>query len=224
MRRSFLVGIVPAVAFAAVSLTSTKQAFAGPHLDADLDFGTALQAATPRGGVGTAVDFSLGGGARLGYRFGLPGTIVYLQPEIGGSYTKFGFNSAAIGYDYAGVLKGGLKLGLTGVVQPNLFGHVGLGIMGYNQTTDCVNGVCQVGYLGPEADIGGGIDFRLAPGFTLGAQIAFNDVLVPEAGSTTARGVVYGDAKWVSFGLTLGFHIGEPAPRPVYVRPVYYRY
>jgi hypothetical protein len=222
MRRSFFVGIVPAVAFAAVSLASTKQAFAGPHLDADLDFGTALQTRIPNQ---TAVDFSLGGGARLGYRFGIPGSIVYIQPEIGGKYTKFGFNSDLIGYQYAGVINGGLKLGLTGIVQPNIFGHVGLGILGYNTTCPTAAGgaVCNVGYLGPEADIGGGVDFRLAPGFTLGAQIAFNDALVPET-EATSRGVVYGDAKWVSFGLTFGFHIGEPAPRPVYTRPVYYRY
>jgi hypothetical protein len=217
MRRSFLVGIVPVVAFAAVSLTSTKEAFAGPHLDADLDFGTALQTRSNQ----TAVDFSLGGGARLGYRFGIPGSIVYLQPELGGKYTKFGFNSDLVGYEYAGVINAGLKLGLTGIVQPNLFGHVGLGIMGYNSVCPAGVGYCSIGYLGPEADIGGGVDFRLAPGFTLGAQIAFNDVLVP---TVNQMADVYGSAKWVSFGLTAGFHIGEPAPRPVYVRPVYYRY
>lgn len=217
MRRNILVGLVPALAFAAVSLTSTKQAFAGPHLDADLDFGTALQTRVPNQ---TAVDFSLGGGARLGYRFGIPGSIVYIQPELGGKYTKFGFNSGLIGYDYAGVINGGLKLGLSGIVQPNIFGHVGLGIMGYNDS--CVNGFCTTsGYLGPEADIGAGIDFRLLPGFTLGAQVAFNDVLVP---AVNQMADVYGSAKWVSFGLTAGFHIGEPAPRRYYRRPVYYRY
>jgi hypothetical protein len=212
MRRSFLVGLVPALAFAAVSLASTKEAFAGPHLDADLDFGTALQTRIPGQ---TAVDFSLGGGARLGYRFHV-GPWIYLQPEIGGNYTKFGFNSGLVGYDYAGVLKGGMKLGLQGIVQPNIFGHVGLGIMGFTPT--CTGSLCvSEGVLGPEADIGGGIDFRLVPGFTLGAQIAYNSVLVPTVnpGIDTA-------AKWVSFGLTFGFHIGEPAPRPVYA-PVYYR-
>jgi hypothetical protein len=213
-RTSLVVGLVPALAAAAVSLTSAS-AFAGPHLDADLDFGTALQGAAPRGQNATSVDFSLGGGARLGYRFTIPGSIVYLQPEIGGHYTKFGFNSGLIGYDYAGTLNGGLKLGLTGIVQPNIFGHVGLGIMGYNDT--CVNGYCQSsGYLGPEADIGAGLDFRLVPGFTLGAQIAYNSVLVPQVNSDATA--VYGAAKWVSFGLTLGFHIGEPRPRRYYYR------
>jgi hypothetical protein len=214
MRRTFLVGLVPALAVAAVSLTSTQKAFAGPHLDLDLDLGTALQTRIPNQ---TAVDFSVGGGARLGYRFHL-GPWVYLQPEIGGKYTKFGFNSNLIGYDYAGVLNGGLKLGLQGIVQPNIFGHLGLGIMGYTGLTDCVNGVCHSeGVLGPATDIGAGIDFRLVPGFTLGAQLAYNTVLVP----TTNPGIDV-SARWVSFGLTAGFHIGEPPPRPVYVRPVYY--
>jgi hypothetical protein len=221
MRRALLVGFVPALAFAAVvsfSLTSTKQAFAGPHLDADLDFGTALQARPNTQGVSqTAVDFSLGGGARLGYRFHV-GRWLYLQPEIGGQYQKFGFNSGTIGYDYAGVLKGGMKIGLQGIVQPNLFGHLGLGIMGYTPT--CSGNFCQSeGALGPQADIGGGIDFRIVPGFTIGAQVAYNDVLVP-----TVNPGILTDAKWVSFGLTMGFHIGESAPRPVYTRPVYYRY
>ena len=33
---------------------------------------------------------------------------------------------------YAGTLNTGLKVGLQGIVQPNLFGHLGLGILGYN--------------------------------------------------------------------------------------------
>ena len=215
MRRSFLLGLVPALAFAAASFTSTKQAHAGPHLDLDLDLGTALQSRGAQGAQQTAVDFSLGGGARLGYRFGIPGSIVYIQPEIGGKYMRFGFNSGAIGYDSAGILNGGLKLGLGGIVQPNIFGHLGLGIMSYN-----ISPTESQGYLGPAADVGAGLDFRLVPGFTLGAQVAYNSVLVPVA---DASAPVYGSAKWVSFGLTAGFHIGEPRPRPVYVQPVYYR-
>jgi hypothetical protein len=213
MRRSFLVGLVPVLAFAAATFTSTKQAHAGPHLDLDLDLGTALQSRGAKGSEKTAVDFSVGGGARLGYRFGIPGSILYLQPEIGGKYMRFGFNSEAVGYDYAGILNGGLKLGLSGIVQPSIFGHLGLGIMGYN-----ISPTESKGFLGPAADVGAGLDFRIVPGFTLGAQIAYNTVVVP-----TDDPNVYGAAKWVSFGLTAGFHIGEPRPRPVYVQPVYYR-
>jgi hypothetical protein len=219
MRRSFLVGLVPVLAFAAATFTSTKQAHAGPHLDLDLDLGTALQSrSAATGAKQTAVDFSLGGGARLGYRFGIPGSIVYLQPEISGKYMRFGFNSGAVGYDYAGVLNGGLKLGLSGIVQPSIFGHVGLGIMGYN-----VDATRSEGVLGPEADVGAGIDFRIVPGFTLGAQIAYNTVIVPAGIDTGTGNQEIASAKWVSFGLTAGFHIGEPRPRPVYVQPVYYR-
>lgn len=215
MRRSFLVGLVPVLAFAAVSFASTREAHAGPIIGLDLDLGTALQSAAPRGQNATSVDFSLGGGARLGYRFGIPGSILYLQPEIGGKYMRFGFNSGQIGYDYAGVLNGGLKFGLNGIVQPNIFGHLGIGFMGYN-----VSANESQGYLGPAADFGAGIDFKIVPGFLLGAQLAYNSVMVPVADSTAP---VYGAAKWVSFGFNATFHIGEPRPRPVYVQPVYYR-
>jgi hypothetical protein len=198
MRRSFLVGLVPALAFAAVSLASTKEAHAGPKLDVDLDLGTAFQ---------NRVDFSLGGGARLGYRFAINHSFVWIQPEIGGHYMRFGFNSRDVGYDYAGTINGGLKVGLQGIVQPNLFGHLGLGILGYNAA-----GAGQIaGYFGPEADIGAGIDFKLAPGFTLGAQVAFNTVAVPSSNTLEA-------AKWMNFGLTAGFHFFDAPPRRTYVR------
>jgi hypothetical protein len=210
MRRSFLVGLVPVLAFAAVSLTSTKEAHAGPIIGLDLDLGTAFQ---------NQVDFSVGGGLRLGYRFGLPGTILYLQPELGGHYMRFGFNSQSAGYDYAGIVNGGLKFGLSGIVQPNIFGHLGLGVMGYN---DCAGNVCSNGSttgLGPAGDIGAGLDFRVVPGFLLGMQVAYNTVTVP----TGFNGTDVASAKWVNFGLNATFHIGEPRPRPVYVQPVYYR-
>src|SRR6185312_3412868 len=121
MRRSILVGLVPALALAAVSFAGAREAHAGPTIGLDLDLGTAIQAPNNA----SRVDFSLGGGGRLGYRFGIPGSIVYLQPEIGGHYMRFGLNSQNIGYDSAGILNGGLKLGLSGIVQPNIFGHVG---------------------------------------------------------------------------------------------------
>jgi hypothetical protein len=212
MRRSFLVGLVPVVAFAAVTLTSTKEAHAGPTIGLDLDLGTAIQ---NRAGQ-TAADFSIGGGARLGYRF-YAGPWVYLQPEIGGHYMRFGFNSQQVGYDYAGTLNGGLKLGLNGIVQPNIFGHLGLGILGYTQAAAAQQGA--EGAIGPEGDVGIGLDFRIVPGFLLGAQVAYNTAIVP--GGINGQDVV--SAKWFNFGLNATFHIGEPRPRPVYVRPVYYQ-
>src|SRR5262249_11898616 len=128
MRRSFLAAtIVPALAFAAVTLGSAKEAAAGPTVDLDLNLGTAIQTQ----GV-NRVDFSLGGGAEVGYRYYIPGTYLFLQPEIGGHYMRFGFNSNYNPgyYEFAGTLNGGAKFGLTGIVQPNVFAHLGLGILG----------------------------------------------------------------------------------------------
>jgi len=198
MRRSFLVGLVPALAFAAISFASTKEAHAGPTIGLDLDLGTAFQ---------NQVDFSVGGGLRLGYRFGLPGTYLFLQPEIGGHYMRFGFNNTGVGYDYAGIVNGGLRFGLGGIVQPAIFGHLGLGIMGYG---DRGSGAI-VGREGPAGDIGGSLDFRIVPGFLLGAQIAYNTVAVPSLMDADS-------AKWVNFGLAATFHIGDAPPRRVYYR------
>ena len=121
-----------------------------------------------------------------------------------------GFNNA-LGYDYAATVNTGLRFGLNGPVQPNVFAHLGLGILGYQ--VDAAGN--SAGYLGPNADIGAGLDFRLGRGVTLGAQVAYNAVAVPAANSPNG-------AKWLTMGMTLGFHFGEPRPRPVYVRRVYY--
>jgi hypothetical protein len=214
MRRSFLaVSIVPALAaFAFVTFAQTKEAAAGPTLDLDLNLGTAIQSP----GVANAssrIDFSLGGGAALGYRFHL-GPWLYLQPEVGGHYMRFGFNSQDIGYDYAGTLNGGLRLGLSGVVQPNVFGHVGAGFLGYNTVVG--TRPATVFELGPEMDLGLGLDFRLLPGFTLGAQVAYNTAVVPSPAATVGPAGDYA-AKWFSFGIKAGFQFGEPR-RVVYVQ------
>jgi hypothetical protein len=201
MRRSFLVGlVVPALAFAAFTFGQTKEAAAGPILGLDFDLGTAFQSQNQ-----SSVDFSAGGGVRLGYRFVIPRTYIYVQPEIGGHYMHFGFNSQEIGYDYAGTLTGGIKVGLSGIVQPNVFTHVGLGFLGVD------TGVGSQGYLGPDFDIGVGIDFRVWRGFLLGAQIAWNMADVPSANSLDA-------AKWMNFGVNASFHFGEAPPRVYYVR------
>jgi hypothetical protein len=210
MRRSFLVApIVPLLAFAAVTFAQTREAAAGPVLNLDLNLGTALQ--SPNGQ--SSVDLSVGGGVGLGYRFYLRGTMLYLQPEITGQYMRFGFNSNETGYDYAGIVNGGLRFGLSGIVQPNIFGHLGLGFLG--AYVNCGQFTCDsTTGLGPQMDLGVGLDFRLVPGFTLGAQVAYNSVLVP---SQVSPDVDYA-AKWFSFGLKAGFQFGEPRPRVVYVR------
>lgn len=209
MRRSFLAAaIVPAVAFAAITFGSTREAAAGPTIDLDLNLGTAFQTQSYYGAA-SRVDFSLGGGANVGYRFNIPRSYVYLQPEIGGHYMRFGFNSDYAGYDYAGSLNAGLKAGLQGIVQPNVFGHLGFGFLGY----DAGGGITE-GYLGPQLDIGAGLDIRPVPGFTIGAQLAYNSIIVP--------GAPVDAAKWLSFGVKVGFQFGEAPPRRVYVRRTYY--
>jgi hypothetical protein len=204
---SVLLGLYTSAAFAAVTFGQTMEAKAGPTIDLGLNLGTAIQTA---GAAATRVDFSLGGNAAVGYRWNIPRSYVYLQPEITGGYMRFGFNSPSVGWDYAGALNGGVRAGLQGVVQPNIFGHVGFGFLGYS------SGVADVGYIGPQLDIGAGLDIRPTPGFTIGAQIAYNSVLVPSGPS------YLDSAKWVSFGLKAGFQFGEPRPRPRYVRRRYY--
>jgi hypothetical protein len=206
MRQSFLFGLIPAVAFAA-TIAVTKEARANPHLDFDLDLGTALQSAPNQ----ERVDFSFGGGMRLGYRFQIIGAPVWIQPEVGGHYMRFGTNSSDLGgYDYAGTLTGGVRLGLQGIVQPHVFGHLGLGFLGFAVDPNTVQG-----YVGPAGDIGFGLDFKLVPGFTLGGQLAYNAVTIL-SNDIGAPGYA---ARWFSFGLTAGFHFSErPAHRVVYYR------
>ncbi len=198
MRRSFLVGIVPALAFAAI-VASTKEAHAGPYLGVDLDLGTAFRGQT---------DFSYGIGGRFGYKFNIPRSYVYLQPEIGGHYMSFGSNAASLGADHATTVNVGARFGLQGLVQPNVFAHVGYGILGNSLG-------------GPEADIGAGVDFKIGPIFTLGLQIAYNTVTVTQTsqGDLIAGPNGFPAAKWVNFGLVSGFNFGAAPARRVY----YYR-
>ena len=139
--------------------------------------------------LGTAfrrqVDFSYGLGGRFGYRVHFPVTSFYLQPEVGGHYMSFGNDNALGYYDHAGTVNGGLRLGFGRIVQPNAFAHLGLGFVGDSR-------------LGPAADIGGGLDFQITRVFSLGAKVAYNSVSITD----------YEAAKWVSFGLDFGFHLG----------------
>jgi len=202
MRRSLLVGLVPALAFAAASLASTKEAAAGPYLGVDLDLGTAF--ANSRVG-GSNVDFSYGLGGRVGYKFEIPRSYVWILPEAGIHYMSFGTNALNAGaIDHATTFNVGGRFGLKGLVQPNVFAHLGYGVLG-----------SSLG--GPAADIGAGIDFKLGRVFTLGAQIAYNTVTVTDTpfGAYTAQG----SAKWVNFGLVSGFNFGAPPARRTY----YYR-
>ncbi len=172
MRRSLLLGIAPCLALAAV-LTSAREAHAGPYIGLDLDLGTAFQ---------DRVDFSYGLGGRVGYKLYFEGTNLYLLPEIGGHFMSFGSEGE---FTHAGAVFGGVRFGFGGIVQPNVFAHLGLGFVGSSE-------------LGPHADIGVGVDFQITRLFSMGLQVAYNSVTVTESGDA---------AKWMSFGLNFGFDL-----------------
>lgn len=174
MRRSLLLGIVPSLALAAV-LTSAREAHAGPYLGIDLDLGTAFQ---------SQIDFSYGLGGRFGYKLYFEGAPVWLLPEIGGHFMSFGSGLPS----HAGSVFGGARFGLDGVVQPNVFAHLGLGFVGGSE-------------LGPNTDVGVGIDFQITRLFSLGLQVAYNAVTINQDGAS---------ARWLSFGLNFGFDFPRP--------------
>jgi hypothetical protein len=181
MRRSLFLGVVPCLV--AVALSSPREAHAGPYLGIDLDLGTAFE---------NKVDFSYGLGGRFGWKFYFAGAPVWLLPEIGGHFMSFG---SATEFGQAGTAFGGVRFGFDGIVQPNIFAHVGLGFVG--------------GDFGPYTDIGLGLDFQITRVFSLGLQVAYNTVLDDGSG--------YGDARWVSFGLNLGFDFTRRTRERVYV-------
>ena len=176
MPRSILLGVVSCLAVAA-ALTSVREAHAGPYLGIDLDLGTALQ---------DRVDFSYGLGARFGWKIYFQGAPVWLLPEVGGHFMSFG---PATEFGHAGAAFGGVRFGFDGIVQPNIFAHLGLGFVGESE-------------IGPYADAGVGLDFQLTRLFSLGLQVAYNTV--------SDNGSDFGAAKWVSFGLNLGFDFTRP--------------
>ena len=136
MRRSLLLGVVPCLVLAA-TLTASREAQAGPYLGVDLNLGTALQ---------DRVDFSYGLGARFGWKIYFANAPVWLLPEVGGHFMSFG---TATEFGHAGAAFGGARFGFDGVVQPNIFAHLGLGFVGASE---------------------------LGPLFSLGLQVAYNSV------------------------------------------------
>jgi len=176
MRRSLLIALVPCL-FVAASLTATREAHAGPYLGIDLDLGTAFQ---------DQVDFSYGLGARFGWKLYFAGAPVWLLPEVGGHFMSFG-SATEIGH--ADTAFGGVRFGFDGIVQPNVFAHLGLGSIGGSD-------------FGPYGDVGVGLDFQITRVFSLGLQVAYNTVLDNNSN--------YGDAKWASFGLNFGFDFTRP--------------
>jgi hypothetical protein len=128
------------------------------HIAVDFDFSTAIDAPSTKSGGGGAL--------RLGQEFDL--LLISLIPEFGGSYHAFGGDDQT--KLYSGFLGGRLALGK--IVEPSIFGHVGLGrLEGAEKRT------------APVIDGGLAVDFTLLPLINLGVHGAYNVMLPRDDGS-----------------------------------------
>ncbi|APR86583.1 Hypothetical protein A7982_11932 [Minicystis rosea] len=178
MRRSFLVGFAACLAAFAV-VAAPKKAHAGFFLGAEFDAASAFDqpgASIGYGFVGT-----------LGYRIGLGP--IFLQPEAQGSHMVFPVSDGYTDVPTSTRILGGARVGLGRMVQPQLFGHAGVGWVG-----DGINGRAFDG--------GFALGFKLIPLLRFGAQIAYNVVTIQNDprtldGSSTSL-------KWLSYGAHAG--------------------
>jgi hypothetical protein len=162
-------GLIAIGSFVGASLVASQEARAGVFLGAEFDGGA---------GFGMPPHTTIGPGflATFGYRFGLGP--VFLQPEIQGGYSVF---PGADTPPHVARVLGGARFGLGGLVQPQLFAHVGGGFTGAPGS-------------GPAIDGGIALAFKLIPVFSFGVQGAYNVVL--DTGNATM--------KWLSFGVHVG--------------------
>lgn len=129
------------------------------HIAVDFDFSTAIDEPSTKSGGG--------GQLRLGQEFDL--FLVSLTPELGGGYHGFGGNDDA--KLYTGFLGGRLAFGK--IVEPSIFGHVGLGhLEAYDSRT------------APVMDAGLAIDLTLLPLIDLGLHGAYNVMMPKDDGSS----------------------------------------
>ncbi len=178
-QRRFCRKALPSLAVAGV-LALSADAQAGPYLGLDLDLGTAFQ---------HNVDFSYGLGGRFGWKIYFPGVPLWLLPEVGAHFMSFGSGRDAGEFTESSSVFGGARFGFDGLVQPNVFAHLGVGFVG-------------AGELGPHTDVGVGVDFQLTRVLSLGAQVAYNADTIDSLGDA---------AKWVSFGVNVGIDFTRPA-------------
>jgi hypothetical protein len=173
MRRTFFVGLAGHLAAAAV-LATPGVARAGFFLGAELD------AASPIDAPGVGFGYGFAGAAA--YRIGLGP--VFLQPEAQGSYLVF---PVAGGTTHTTRILGGARFGLGRMVQPQLFGHAGVGWLGQ-------------GLDGRAFDGGFALGFKLIPYLRFGAQVAYNVITL----QTDPRTLGSTSLKWLSYGAHAG--------------------
>lgn len=156
--------------FAALAvLVSVREARAGFYVGAEMDASSPISAPTARTGFGFF--------GTLGYRLGLGP--VFIQPEAQAGYLSFLTSTASA--PRATRILGGARVGLARMVQPTLFGHVGIGWLGAGQE-------------GPALDAGFALGFKVIPYLRFGGQVAYNVVTVPSASSL----------KFISYGAHAG--------------------
>jgi hypothetical protein len=167
MRRSPLLLISPCLAALLASLASTREARAGIFLGAEYD---AVQGIDLPGVTRSGDGFR----GTLGYRIGLGP--IFLQPEAQGSYMLFPTDAG----DHIHVARamGGARLGLSGIFQPAIFGHAGVGWL--DTFTD-----------GRAFDAGISLAFKLIPVLSFGAQASYDVVTIASTGLAT---------RWLSYG------------------------
>ncbi|RYZ08351.1 MAG: hypothetical protein EOO73_07830 [Myxococcales bacterium] len=136
------------------------------HIAVDFDFTTAVdEDSTDSGG---------GGALRLGQKYDL--LLVSLTPELGGGYHGFGGGSDA--KLYSGFIGG--RLGIGKIIEPSVFGHVGLGRL---------EGVAP--RTAPLLDAGVALDLTILPLIDLGLHGAYN-VMMPKDDGTALKFVTLG--------------------------------
>ncbi len=177
MRRSIVAGSAACLAAAAV-IASSREARAGFFVGGEFDAASPIDAPQSyKNGYGFV--------GQLGYRFGLGP--VYLQPEAQGSYIVFPLDAALAPTLHTTRIMGGARFGLSGMVQPALYGHAGIGWLGEGRD-------------GRTFDGGFALGFKLIPYLRFGGQVGYNVLTVPNdlgSGATTTF-------KWVSYGVSLG--------------------
>jgi hypothetical protein len=161
-----------AAGLAALVSSSSREARAGVFIGAQLDGGVSIGAPGVHPGVGFL--------GALGYRIGLGP--VFLQPEVEGGTIFFPGTLTPL---HATRILGGARLGLSGKVQPAVYGHAGVGWLA--ATID-----------GPSFNAGVSLAFKLVPLFSFGVQGGYDVLMVLASGQAT---------RWFDFGLHAGVEL-----------------
>ena len=130
------------------------------HIAVDFDFNSAID----------EPDTAAGGGGALRFGRELDLFLVSLTPELGGGYHVFGSGDDRSKL-YSGFLGGRLAIGK--IIEPSLFGHVGVGRLDGPEARTA-----------PMLDAGVALDFTLLPLIDLGLHGAYNVVLPREDGTS----------------------------------------